>query len=275
MLLIKSLESVPIIKLINTRGIYLEYKPYPPINFAIRFSTLDVVLYMVELNVDLYQLDRHKKMAIHRAIDRVDFGIFYAIILRIDPHKLSSRKENLLHYYGSFLKNYNTTDALSVLKYLLNLGINIEQENDYGLRPIHYACKIGDLTMVKLLIEYGASTNCSTIHKWKPIPYAVRPGNSGVVEYLVSLKVGIECKTDNGMKPIYMKISDAILSYLVVECGADTSAISMNKYMDGHYTFRIADPYFQLYCKLDCNSDTQRLYKYISYKPVPGSCQII
>lgn len=76
---------------------------------------------------------------------------------------------------------------LSLLKTLINAGINANEADEDGVTPLHEACLQGRLDIAKLLVEHGHA-NISTKDKFKmPCLYwAVRSHNADLVRYLMS-----------------------------------------------------------------------------------------
>ena len=45
-------------------------------------------------------------------------------------------------------------NSLDIVKYLVELGANIEEKNIQGITPLHLACKYNALDTVKFFMEY-------------------------------------------------------------------------------------------------------------------------
>ena len=48
-----------------------------------------------------------------------------------------------------------------IVELLLKIGVNANQKHS-GLRPLHYACDIGNLKIVEILLENGADIDAKT-----------------------------------------------------------------------------------------------------------------
>ncbi|KAG4291327.1 hypothetical protein FPRO06_03213 [Fusarium proliferatum] len=62
----------------------------------------------------------------------------------------------------------------NVVLLLLGTGINMEDEDHDGMRPIHHAARTGTKPMVQALIDKGVSVNLRALHGRLPLDYAMR-----------------------------------------------------------------------------------------------------
>jgi len=81
-----------------------------------------------------------------------------------------------------------------MVKYLIEQGSDINQENWIGETPLINACKKGNEAMVKYLIEQGADINKENGYSKTPLLKAFRSGNGVIVKYLVEHGANINKK---------------------------------------------------------------------------------
>jgi len=75
----------------------------------------------------------------------------------------------------------------SIAKYLIKLGFDFKEHNEYGETAFLYACKSGNLNLVKYLVEHGADINSESSDFSSPSPlyYSFLSGNTNLVKYVV------------------------------------------------------------------------------------------
>ncbi|MCR3906758.1 MAG: ankyrin repeat domain-containing protein [Tenericutes bacterium] len=121
------------------------------------------------------------------------------------------KKKTLLHYavLGSAMDvikylldmdiNVNMVDAhgetplfdcarkgkLEIAKLLISKFASVNVENRHGELPIHLAAFKGDLDMIKLLIESGSYLNKKTSEDKLPVHYAIAGGRSDIIQFLL------------------------------------------------------------------------------------------
>ncbi|MBU1143055.1 MAG: ankyrin repeat domain-containing protein [Firmicutes bacterium] len=124
---------------------------------------------------------------------------------------VDEKKKSLLHYavLGSALDvikylldldiNVNMTDShgetplfdcarkgkLDIAKLLISKFASVNVENRVGELPIHLAAFKGDPDMIKLLIESGAYLNKKTAEDKLPVHYAIAGGRVEVIQFLL------------------------------------------------------------------------------------------
>ncbi|KAI9340187.1 ankyrin repeat-containing domain protein [Zopfochytrium polystomum] len=96
---------------------------------------------------------------------------------------------------------------LDLAKFFLGCGAMIEGTN-HGLRlselyskPLHRACRSGNLEMVRLLVQQGASLNSQALWGMSSLHIACVSGRVDVVEYLAMNGADIHATTNDGRSP--------------------------------------------------------------------------
>ena len=147
---------------------------------------------------------------------------------RIDQLKAETKSEVQKRLVLAVKKN-DRKEAERCLK--LGAGVNDSDEN--GLVPLHYAAVCQHVEMVKWLLAHGADVNRQNdLTYWTPLHYALgsddftdfteglRPKPNPektleLVKLLVEAKANVNAEDDHGLTPVYLALSDLnILKYL-------------------------------------------------------------
>lgn len=147
---------------------------------------------------------------------------------RIDQLKAETKSEVQKRLFLAVKKN-DRKEAERCLK--LGAGVNDSDEN--GLVPLHYAAVCRHVEMVKWLLAHGADVNRQhDLTYWTPLHYALgsddftdfteglRPKPNPektleLVKLLVEAKANANAEDDHGLTPVYLALADLnILKYL-------------------------------------------------------------
>jgi len=129
---------------------------------------------------------------------------------------LDKRHQNGLFYAIKY-------KAFNALKSLLNLGLNVNHQNNKGDTPLHYAAYFGDHSLCQMLIDSNASINIPNKKGITPLMYGAYKGSLEVVK-LLALKQGDLNNPDKlGNTSLFYAVSSKklkVLNYLI-EQGAN------------------------------------------------------
>ena len=85
---------------------------------------------------------------------------------------------NLLHFVAA-------NSEISVVKYVLSLGLDINSTDEEGWTPLHIAVRYNNnVEVIKYLIECGADTTIKINDKETVLQLAMNNHNSAIYEYL-------------------------------------------------------------------------------------------
>jgi ankyrin repeat protein len=108
-----------------------------------------------------------------------------------------------------------------IVEYLLNIKARVDDQDEYGSTPLHYASTHGHLDVIKLLVMYGADVNKKACKQFvrlykpgtdkqtgtfeTPMHNACRLGHLHIVEYLLSVggEESLNMKDHYGRIPKY------------------------------------------------------------------------
>jgi len=91
------------------------------------------------------------------------------------------------------------------VKYLIEIGADVNSETKFGETPLHFACYQGCLELVKILVDNGANLESENNYKERPIHKACSSYSDtaiDVVKYLIEKNVNLKCETTYGETPL-------------------------------------------------------------------------
>lgn len=112
---------------------------------------------------------------------------------------------------------------LELLEYLLSfkkdngdICLDLEVVAHSGLKPIHYACRYADFSIVKLLVDLGVDLDSKTRNDdRRPLHYACYNKNPKIFKYLLQNPqnkiLDMECRDVNGYRPIHLACENGML----------------------------------------------------------------
>jgi len=95
-----------------------------------------------------------------------------------------------IHYVCQFSK-------LEIVRYLVEKDgfIDFESMNNTNMRPIHYACQNNsDISVMQYLVEMGVDLEAQTVDGWRPIHHVCMYGNDAKIQYILGCKVDLTCR---------------------------------------------------------------------------------
>ena len=106
-----------------------------------------------------------------------------------------------------------------IVNYLISKNAKIDDQDEYGSTPLHYATRSGHLNVVKILVAAGAKVNKKALKQFvriygvdtkrttgteeTPLHNACSLGHLDVVKYLISCGGDLNATDDDGRLPIH------------------------------------------------------------------------
>jgi ankyrin repeat protein len=117
---------------------------------------------------------------------------------------------------------------VDVLKYLVAKGADVNAKNGEGATLLHFAAQCNsNIDVLEYLIEKGANVNAKNKDGETPLHFAAQcNSNVDVLKYLVENGADVNAKNDLGWTPLHFaayNFDDDVLKYLI-ENGADINA---------------------------------------------------
>ena len=113
---------------------------------------------------------------------------------KADPNVLSSDRETVLGaaagagFINGYHRQRTPAERLELVKLLVDLGLDVNHADNYGITPLMVAANLGDLEVVKYLVSKGADINAhdlgkkndgafgSSVEPLMPVDYAIGVG---------------------------------------------------------------------------------------------------
>ena len=113
-----------------------------------------------------------------------------------------------------------------MIKFLIELGVNLEVEDCDGMRPIHYICKYSTPEMIKYIIDIGIDLEAKAFDDWRPIHLICRFSTPEMIKYIIDNGVDLEAKLYNDWRPIHLicRFSTPEMIKYIIDKGVDLNA---------------------------------------------------
>lgn len=104
---------------------------------------------------------------------------------------------------------------LEMVRYLIDLGANVDTRSKDRCPPLMLAVKSGNLEMVKLLLEKGAKIDRLAWREMTPLMLATKFNNYEMIQLLLleGSKIMKECRLDAAWFPIEYKVSQDMMDF--------------------------------------------------------------
>ncbi|NLG82220.1 MAG: ankyrin repeat domain-containing protein, partial [Bacilli bacterium] len=104
---------------------------------------------------------------------------------------------NVRNYYNESLLHLTCMqNARKIFKYLVELGLDIEDKSDEGITPLHKACEFNSKACVETIINYGVNLDITDNYGNTPLHYACFKKNKEVIKLLIDNGANIEIKNN-------------------------------------------------------------------------------
>ena len=219
-----------------------------PLHAAANSGNREVLTYLIELEVEIDQKDFQGFTPLHRAVDSDCEDI-----LKIEITKMLLKKGALINTRAdtgcSPLHSAAYRGDAQVVKYLLEMGAEIEAKNDAsypaascgpyhiaGCTPLHYAAHGGNAAAVKYLLEMGAEINALNDAGCTPLHCAAEFGHLEALECLVNKGACLDKGDHDGTTPLHLAASYEFASLVdvLIQAGAKINANTTNSYLPIH-----------------------------------------
>lgn len=94
-------------------------------------------------------------------------------------------------------------NALQVRVWLDDTEHDMNQGDDHGFSPLHWACKEGHLKIVEMLIKRGARINVTNMGDDTPLHLSAAHGHRPVVQLLLQNRVDVNFTNEHGNSPLH------------------------------------------------------------------------
>ncbi|KAK2716178.1 integrin-linked protein kinase homolog pat-4-like [Artemia franciscana] len=94
-------------------------------------------------------------------------------------------------------------NAMQVRVWLDDTEHDLNEGDDHGFSPLHWAAKEGHLSMVTLLVQRGARVNATNMGDDTPLHLATAHGHRDIVQFLLRNKADINFVNEHGNTPLH------------------------------------------------------------------------
>lgn len=165
-----------------------------PLHCAAMFDHPEIVQYLVSEGADINALDKEHRSPLLLAASRAGWKTVHTLIrMGADISVKDVNHRNVLHLVimnggrlEEFAKEVSKTQSNAQLLQLLN-----EKDNS-GCSPLHYASREGHIRSLENLIRLGACINLKNNNNESPLHFAARYGRYNTVKQLLDSEKGME-----------------------------------------------------------------------------------
>ncbi|XP_044729552.1 serine/threonine-protein phosphatase 6 regulatory ankyrin repeat subunit A-like [Chrysoperla carnea] len=111
---------------------------------------------------------------------------------------------------------------LNMVKFLVNIGCDVNAKNNKGSKPIHIAAREGNKDIVEFFLSKGLSINEYGSKNQTLLHYAAIEGHLEVIKYLIAQGANINAKDSDGITPMHIAANFG--------CKKDAIEILINNY---------------------------------------------
>ncbi|KAG8311698.1 Transient receptor putative cation channel sub A member 1 [Homalodisca vitripennis] len=180
-----------------------------PLHCAAMFDRVEIVHFLIQEGADINPLDKERRSPLLLAASRGGWRTVLALIrLGADIHLKDSNHRNVLHLVvmnggrlEEFAQEVIKAQSTSSLQQLLN------EKDNTGCSPLHYASREGHIRSLENLIRLGACINLKNNNNESPLHFAARYGRFNTVKQLLDSEKGsfIINETDGeGLTPLHI-----------------------------------------------------------------------
>ncbi|CAH2103609.1 unnamed protein product [Euphydryas editha] len=179
-----------------------------PLHCAAMFDHPDIVSYLVAEGSDLNPLDKEKRSPLLLAASRAGWRTVHILIqLGADVELKDVNNRNVLHLVvmnGGRLEDFAATCKNRCEKSLTKL---LNEKDNTGCSPLHYASRAGHIRSLQNLIKLGACINLKNNNNESPLHFAARYGRYNTVCQLLNSDKGafvINESDGEGLTPLHI-----------------------------------------------------------------------
>ncbi|XP_075228695.1 transient receptor potential cation channel A1 [Lycorma delicatula] len=180
-----------------------------PLHCAAMFDRAEIVRYLISEGADINALDKERRSPLLLAASRGGWRTVLALIhLKANIHLKDSNHRNILHLVvmnGGRLDDFASAvikaQSEEHLRELLN------EKDNMGCSPLHFASREGHIRSLENLITLGACINLKNNNNESPLHFAARYGRYHTVKQLLDSEKGsfIINETDGeGLTPLHI-----------------------------------------------------------------------
>eukprot|EP00833_Pecoramyces_ruminatium_P013124 jgi/Orpsp1_1/1187156/evm.model.d7180000055804.1 len=191
-----------------------------PYSLANSKNNKEILNYLLEhgahAHVNIISDEKAKK----EFLNKCGYGYFDDSILEIKKYMeegVSVNVRDSSYYLGRTPLTFSSeTNNMTMVKFLIENGAEIDLDNLEGNTPLHMACKRNQHNIINYLIDHGSNINIQNHDGDTPLMIACFEKNFETVQYLVEHGADVNIKNNEGNNALYKACCDLkIIKYLV------------------------------------------------------------
>ncbi len=200
--------------------------------------------YLVEQGADINQDDEYSNSLVSLVLNEVNLSMLKLLIEQgLDIKALNDDEESLLHLACSASKRTN------IIAFLLQEGLDIKARNKWGETPLLLYCEYGNVEGIQFLLENGAELKEVDDEENNVLHNACwGSGNQDVISFLLKQGMDINTRNKNGQTPLLAASEGGNYKLIpfLIEQGADITAIGSDRCTILHTACHQEEPDFEL-----------------------------
>ncbi|KAE9527713.1 hypothetical protein AGLY_012786 [Aphis glycines] len=180
-----------------------------PLHCAAMFDRSEIVQYLIEEGADINALDKESRSPLLLAASRSGWRTVASLIrLGADIQVKDSSKRNVLHLvvmYGGRLDEF--AHEITMANHQGALEMLLNEKDNTGCSPLHYASRGGHIRSLESLIRLGACVNIKNYNGESPLHFGARYGRYNIVKRLLNSEKGafiINESDGEGLTPLHI-----------------------------------------------------------------------
>ena len=233
-----------------------------PLHYAASKGYAEAIKWLHEEGEDLHERGDEGWTVLHYAIVNGHLGVIqclYDLGVNLNEIKVGMLQMFPLHWALNDHFKGTPEQRIVIIRYLVELGLDLEARDIIGRTPLCYAAECGNLDALKCLIALGASmTDVETYGGTSLLHCAALKDRVPVIHHLMKLGANVEQRDKKGDTPLFIARRKA-RKCLVKEFGAQLEATANDGFTPLKRCFtsssRTASDivhYYRLGAKLDC-----------------------
>jgi ankyrin repeat protein len=168
-----------------------------PPRFTYKHAHLNVIRYLLEMKAFNVNIKMYlKRTFLHEASIEGDLSLVKYLLSRgADVNARDEYNNTPLHY-----------SKPKVVRYLVDKGAEINAINKFRNTPVFHICRSGDVSNLKMLYKKGMDLKIKTVERKTTLHFAARNGRLQVVQFLIEKGVDVNAKDKYGFTPLHETI---------------------------------------------------------------------
>ena len=170
------------------------------LHFSARNGSYEVVKFFTDMGIDTNLKGTDGKNCLHIAARYGHLNLCQTLINKynIDVQLPDNNGRTALHFSAR-------NGSYEIVKYFINMGIDINLKTKHGMNCLHIAASYGHLNFCKTLInKYNVDVQLPANHGWTALHFSARSGSYEIVKYFTNMGIEINLKTKHGMNCLHI-----------------------------------------------------------------------